>query len=103
MCVAFGDYRLVLLGMAIAGCSAGLLLPTVSGLVLASAPAHRRGRFTGFATASLFLGQFASPLSAEIAEHLAGNIFVGVSLAAAATCLAVIASSLFISPARPRR
>lgn len=103
ICVAFGDYRLVLLGMAIAGCSAGLLLPTVSGLVLASAPAHRRGRFTGFATASLFLGQFASPLSAEIAEHLAGNIFVGVSLAAAATCLAVIASSLFISPARPRR
>jgi len=51
MCAAFGDYRLVLLGMAITGCSAGLLLPTVSGLVLASAPAHRRGRFTGVAAA----------------------------------------------------
>lgn len=87
--IVSGAYSSVLVGMAIAGCSTGLLLPTVNGVVLAATPAHKHGRFAGGVATSLFLGQFVSPVSAEIADRLAGNVFLGTSLAAAVVAVLV--------------
>jgi len=80
---AGGQYPMVLAGMAIAGCSTGLLLPTVNGLVLASTPATKHGRFTGGIATALFLGQFVAPLSARLANLLAGTTLLGTAVAAA--------------------
>ena len=87
---AGGQYSMVLAGMAIAGCSTGLLLPTVNGLVLASTPASKHGRFTGGVATALFLGQFVAPLSAGLADVLAGTTLLGTAVAAAFVALCLL-------------
>lgn len=100
--VASGSYASVLVGMAIAGCSTGVLLPTVNGLVLAASPAHKHGRFAGGAATSLFLGQFIAPVTAEIADRLAGNAFLGTSLGAVLVATIIVAGHSF-TPRRDQR
>lgn len=85
-----GDYGAVLAGMAIAGTSTGLLLPTVNGLVLTSTPANKHGRFTGGVASALFLGQFAAPISATTAAGIAGTTLLGTSTAAATVALVLL-------------
>ncbi len=87
---AGGDYPMVLVGMALAGCSTGLLLPTVNGLVLASTPASKHGRFAGGVATALFLGQFVAPLSAGLASLLAGTALLGTAIAAASVALCLL-------------
>lgn len=87
---AGGDYPLVLVGMALAGCSTGLLLPTVNGLVLASTPASKRGRFAGGVATALFLGQFVAPLSAGLASLLAGTTLFGTAIGAVFVALCLL-------------
>lgn len=91
---AGGQYPMVLAGMAIAGCSTGLLLPTVNGLVLASTPARKHGRFTGGVATALFLGQFVAPLSAGLADLLAGTTLFGTAVAAAFVALCLLLGRL---------
>lgn len=102
MFVVSGSYTSVLVGMAIAGCSTGILLPTVNGLVLASTPAHKHGRFAGGAATSLFLGQFVAPVSAAIAERLAGNVFLGTSIGAALVAVIIVVGRL-LAPSPDQR
>lgn len=94
--VVSGSYTLSLGGMAIAGCSAGILLPTVNGLVLAATPAPKHGRFAGGVATSLFLGQFLAPVSAVIAERLVGSVFLGTALGAAVVAVIIAVGYLFI-------
>jgi MFS family permease len=91
---AGGKYPMVLAGMAIAGCSTGLLLPTVNGLVLASTPARKHGRFSGGVATALFLGQFVAPLSARLADLLAGTTLLGTAVAAAFVTLSLLLGRL---------
>jgi len=91
---AGGQYPMVLAGMAIAGCSTGLLLPTVNGLVLASTPAAKHGRFTGGVATALFLGQFVAPLSAGLADLLSGTTLLGTGIAAAFVALCLLLGRL---------
>ncbi len=97
MLVVSGSYTSVLAGMVVAGCSAGILLPTVNGLVLAATPAQMHGRFAGGAATCLFLGQFIAPVSAGIAEYLAGNVFLGTSIGAVLVAVIIMTGSLFTS------
>ena len=87
--VLSGSYASALGGMVIAGCSTGILLPTVNGLVLTATPAPKHGRFAGGVAASLFLGQFLAPVSAGIAERLAGSVFLGTALGAAVVAVII--------------
>lgn len=91
---AGGRYPMVLAGMAIAGCSTGLLLPTINGLVLASTPAANHGRFAGGVATALFLGQFVAPLSAGLAGFLAGTTLLGTAVAAAFVALCLLLGRL---------
>lgn len=88
---------MVLAGMAIAGCSTGLLLPTINGLVLASTPAANHGRFAGGVATALFLGQFVAPLSAGLSGFLAGTTLLGTAVAAAFVALCLLLGRL-LSP-----
>lgn len=89
-----GNYWGILAGMAVAGASTGLLLPTVNGLVLASVPVSKHGRFSGGVASALFIGQFVAPVSASIAASIAGTVFLGTSIAAIAVALALLFGQL---------
>lgn len=89
-----GNYAAILAGMAVAGASTGLLLPTVNGLILASTPASKQGRFSGGMASALFIGQFVAPVSASIAASIVGTVFLGTSIAAIAVALALLLGQL---------
>ncbi len=55
-------YALVIVGSMIAGLGVGLLAPNLGAVVAFTVPARVRGRAMGGLTASVFLGQFFSPL-----------------------------------------
>ncbi len=55
-------YALVIAGSMIAGVGVGLLAPNLGAVVAFTVPARVRGRAMGGLTASVFLGQFFSPL-----------------------------------------
>ncbi len=55
-------YPLVIAGSMIAGVGVGLLIPNLGVVVALTVPARVRGRAMGGLTASVFLGQFLSPL-----------------------------------------
>jgi MFS family permease len=56
------EYVLVILGSMIAGLGMGLLAPNLGAVVARTVPPQVRGRAMGGLTASIFLGQFFSPL-----------------------------------------
>ncbi|WP_051086914.1 MFS transporter [Deinococcus apachensis] len=87
-------------GLMIGGAGAGLVTPNLNTFLAALAPAHARGRVLSGLSASIFLGQFLSPLLAQPfvrgddVSHAfgAGAIFaalVGVGLALTGWRLAV--------------
>jgi MFS family permease len=86
------SYGLVILGLLIAGCGLGLLLPNMNVWLNAITPPQQRGRILGGLTTSMFLGQFLSPFAVQpIAQQLglqsaymlvAGILFmIGLSIA----------------------
>jgi len=87
------SYWLVVAGAVASGFGVGLFFPNSSLWVLALAPPALRGRMVGGLTATIFLGQFASPLVLEpvvAASSLAGAFGV------AATAMALAAAGLFL-------
>ena len=58
-------YATVLAAMAVTGLGMGSVMPNLSVWLMARAPAQLRGRAVGGLTASIFLGQFLSPLAVE--------------------------------------
>lgn len=80
-------YALVLVGAAVSGLGVGIIF-TNSGLwVTALAPPRLRGRLLGMMTASIYLGQFSSPILVQPAVSVSGlsgafGIFAGIAAAA---------------------
>jgi MFS family permease len=66
------SYAVVLLGAAVSGFGAGVLFPNVAMWVTTLAPARIRGRLLGMMTASMYLGQFFSPILVEPAVARVG-------------------------------
>ncbi len=86
-------YALVIAGSMIAGVGVGLLAPNLGAMVAFTVPARIRGRAMGGLTASVFLGQFFSPLVLQPVLQQAGVVatfwVAGLgSLAAAVVLLA---------------
>jgi len=90
-------YAVVLAGAAISGFGVGIIF-TNSGLwVTALAPARLRGRLLGMMTASLYLGQFSSPILVQPAVSSVGlsgafGVFAGIA--------AIVSIVLFAGRAR---
>ncbi len=62
---AADSYAVVLLAMPVNGLGMGAVMPNLSVWLMARAPAALRGRAVGGLSASIFLGQFLSPLAVE--------------------------------------
>jgi MFS family permease len=90
------SYVLVIVGVTASGFGVGLFFPNSSLWVLALAPPRLRGRLAGGLTASIFLGQFLSPL-------LLQPVIVSTSLAAAFALAAVAMTVVAIALALARR
>ena len=76
------SYQGILISMIIAGLGRGLFIPHMSLMVIILAPEHLRGRLVGGLTASLYLGQFLSPLVTQPASRAVGlpTTFLGASI-----------------------
>jgi MFS family permease len=88
-----GAYWPVVAGTVASGFGVGLFFPNSSLWVLALAPPRLRGRIVGGLTATIFLGQFLSPLVLEpvvAASSLAGAFVV------AAAAMALVSAALFL-------
>lgn len=59
------NYTVLLVGMMIAGCGFGLIVPAQSTWMMATVPDERRGFGIGLVTTAMFLGQAASPIMIE--------------------------------------
>ena len=66
------SYTVVLIGAAVSGFGVGVLFPSVAMWVTTLAPPRMRGRLLGIMTASMYLGQFFSPILVEPAVTAVG-------------------------------
>ncbi len=83
------SYGVVLLGASLSGFGIGVLFPNAGMWVTTLAPPRIRGRLLGFMTASMYLGQFFSPILVEPVVALVGlsgafAVAAGASLLVAA-------------------
>lgn len=89
-------------GLLIAGFGSGLFMPNGSNWLMSTVPARLRGRAVGLFTASLFAGQFASPLAVQpiVSRFNTGAAFgwVGLTL----LMLLVVSSGIFVLVNRKR-
>jgi MFS family permease len=88
---------LVFLGSAIAGAGNGWLFPINNILIMERAPAHQRGRATGFHTTCIFTGQFLSPL---LSGPLVDRLSVGGTFQVFGVVAAVLAIGFVVAQAR---
>lgn len=58
--VLMPSYEWLLVGMVVAGCGFGLIVPAQSAWMISTVPAARRGYAIGLVTTAMFLGQFAA-------------------------------------------
>jgi MFS family permease len=87
-------------GLVLAGLGSGGFMPNASGWLMSRASESARGRVVGLLTASIFLGQFVSPLLVTpIATRMGlGPTFVGVGVALVGAALAFATLSLRSTP-----
>lgn len=84
------SYAMVLLGTAISGFGVGVLFPNAALWVTTLAPARLRGRLLGIMTASMYLGQFFSPILVEPAVSAVGLSGAFGVISGAATLISVL-------------
>ncbi len=86
-------YLLVIAGAMIAGLGVGLLAPNLGAVVALNVPARVRGRAMGGLTASLFLGQFFSPLILQpvLQQSGVGATFLVAGLGSLAAAMVLLA------------
>ena len=71
--IAYADhYATAMLGTLVSGFGAGVLFPNAAMWVTTLAPAHLRGRLLGGMTASMYLGQFFSPIVVQPVVSVSG-------------------------------
>lgn len=75
------DFKLTMAGVLINQLGCGVILPTLLAWAMRSLPAAWRGRGVGLWTASMFIGQFLSPLALTFAAKALGAVGPAVVLA----------------------
>jgi MFS family permease len=85
-------------GLLIMGAGLGILMPNVSNWIVTVAPPLVRGRYVGFLTTSLFLGQFLSPL---VTQPLVDAVGIQPTFAVIAAATLLIAAGYMLAGRRP--
>jgi MFS family permease len=101
MLAAARGYGTVMLAMPVVGAGMGTLWPNLMSSAMAAAPPAFRGRVAGALTASIFLGQFVSPLLSQPIVATAG-VAAAFRACAAVMVLASLAA-LLLAWANARR
>lgn len=84
-------YNGILFAMAVSGIGMGTIMPNFAGAAMMVAPPHLRGRISGLLVASIFSGQFLSPILSQPA--IGSNGFAATyALAGVAMLIAAFAS-----------
>ncbi|MDK1386677.1 MFS transporter [Sinorhizobium sp. 8-89] len=98
------SYAGILAATAITGISMGLMTPNLSASLLAIAPPGLRGRLSGALIASIFAGQFISPLASQPLVRSWGYAaaFTGAGILLGALALVCLASRMLLVT-RPRQ
>ncbi|MDH2434350.1 MFS transporter [Pokkaliibacter sp. MBI-7] len=98
------SYQAVLLAVFIHGAGAGLLVPNAMAPVMNALTARTRGRGLGGFTASLYLGQFVSPLLVGAVVSITGTLPAAITTMAAASLLGAVLWLLaqWLMPATPQ-
>ena len=60
-----GSYVTILPALAVTGAGLGLMMPNLGATAMGAAPSAIRGRIAGGLTASIFIGQFISPVASQ--------------------------------------
>lgn len=83
-------------GMVVMGFGLGVLMPTLNNWVISQAPEHVRGRYSGYLTTALFLGQFLAPVLVQpVAQGLGIQpAFAVIAVGCAGIALAYAAGSV---------
>ncbi|NNG03806.1 MAG: MFS transporter [Inquilinus sp.] len=89
----------VLAALVFAGMGMGAIMPNLSLWLMSSAPPALRGRLIGGMTASVFLGQFLSPL---LVQPVAGPFGLATAYAATAGALLLVAAGFAVHTLRRR-
>lgn len=84
------NYAVVLLGASLAGFGVGILFPNAGLWVTTLAPARMRGRLLGIMTASMYLGQFFSPILVEPVVNRVGLSGAFGVISALSLCVAAL-------------
>lgn len=84
-------YNGILFAMAVSGIGMGTIMPNFAGAAMMIAPPHLRGRISGLLVASIFSGQFLSPILSQPAIGLNG-FAATYALAGVAMLVAAFAS-----------
>ena len=99
--IAVADsYGTILVATAITGLGMGSVMPNLSVWLMARAPAAVRGRAVGGLTASIFLGQFISPLAAA---PVAGPFGLAATYGCVSAALALAAAGFALHVRRHPR
>ncbi|MFQ6546757.1 MFS transporter [Aestuariibius sp. 2305UL40-4] len=94
------SYGMVMAAMIGIGIGMGLIFPTLTTTLLGAAPEHIRGRLSGGLTASVFSGQFVSPILSQSLVPVAGGLPAVFGLfAVMLAVVALLAALLAIRPA----
>jgi MFS family permease len=98
------SYAVSVLGLAVFGVGAGFIMPNLMSWLMRLASESVRGRATGALTATVFAGQFLSPLVFQPAVRAGGVPFAftmgGLAMAGLAALLALVAIKLSQAPPR---
>ena len=88
------SYAVVLLGASLSGFGIGVLFPNAGMWVTTLAPPRIRGRLLGFMTASMYLGQFFSPI---LVEPVVAQVGLSGAFAVAAGASLLVAALLWMT------
>ncbi|MDZ5699089.1 MFS transporter [Chelativorans sp. M5D2P16] len=95
------DYTAVLPGALLAGCAIGLVMPNLNSAAMGLADERHRGRVAGMLTASIFFGQFISPLISQPLSAQGG--YASAFGFGAATIMAASLTAFTVAATRRRR
>lgn len=93
------DYAGILFGMAVSGIGMGTIMPNFAGAAMLIAPPRLRGRISGLLVASIFTGQFLSPI---LSQPLIGSNGYAATYGMAGMALLAVAIASLAARFAPR-
>lgn len=91
------SYPVVVIALAVLGLGMGLIMPNLTTASMQAAPSRMRGRVAGGLTASIFIGQFASPFISQplIARYGYESLYLVAGATLALACVVILAAQRY--------